>query len=391
MRSEFLPFARPSISEDDVAAVCETLRSGWITTGQGCAEFEQAVKDRLGCADAVAVTSGTAAMQVLLSTLNPEPGDEVITPSMTWVSTVNLLVLAGMKPVFVDVDRDTLMVSPEHVEAAITDRTRAIIPVDFAGAAADLDPIREIAARHGIPVIEDAAHAIGTVRRGGEEVGSRGTAIFSLHPIKTITSGEGGVLVTDDAELGERIRRIRFHGLGVDAWQRGQQGRSPQAQVLELGFKVNLPDMNAVLGLSQFRRLDGFIESRTALARRYLDVLSDVPGVEPLGESAATDRHSWHLFIVRVDESVAGIGRDDFMDALKEHNIGTGIHFRPVHTHRWYRDHADAWRGGDLVETEWNGDRMCSIPLFADMTEKDVDDVVNAIRAVVPAAREVTA
>jgi len=390
MRNEFLPFAKPSISEEDVAAVTEVLRSGWITTGAGCAAFEEAICERLGCASAVAVTSGTAAMHLSLHTLGIGPGDEVITPSMTWVSTVNLITMAGACPVFIDVDRDTLMVTPDAVAAAMSERTRAIIPVDFAGAAVNIEPMRSLAADLGVALIEDAAHAIGAVRSSGEEVGSRGTAIFSLHPIKTVTSGEGGVLVTDDADFGERIRRLRFHGLGVDAWQRGQQGRSPQAEVLEPGFKCNLPDMNAVLGHTQLKRLDAFIDRRTALASRYREQLASIPGILPLGDSAVTDRHAWHLFVVRVDQDEAGIDRGAFMELLKARNIGTGIHFRAAHTHQWYREHADACRSTDLGHTEWNSDRICSIPLFPDMSERDVDDVVAAIREVVPAAAGVT-
>ncbi|MBT4767958.1 MAG: UDP-4-amino-4-deoxy-L-arabinose aminotransferase [Phycisphaerae bacterium] len=390
MRSDFLPFAKPSISEEDVAAVTEVLRSGWITTGAGCAAFEEALCERIGCHTAVALTSGTAAMHLALHALGIGPGDEVVTPSLTWVSTINLICMTGATPVFVDVDRDTLMVSPAAVEAAVTDRTRVIIPVDFAGAAVDIDPMRSFCGDRNITVIEDAAHAIGTVRSGGEEVGACGTAIFSLHPIKTITSGEGGVLVTDDPEFGDRIRRLRFHGLGVDAWQRGQQGRSPQAEVIKPGFKYNLPDMNAVLGHSQFNRLDSFIERRTSLAMRYQEQLSSIPGITPLGEANSTAKNSWHLFIVRVDESEAGIDRAGFMDALKTRNIGTGIHFRAAHGHQWYREHTDAWRAGDLTNTNWNDARICSIPLFVGMTTADVDDVVSAIREVVPTAAEVT-
>ena len=390
MRSEFLPFARPSINAEDVAAVTEVLRSGWITTGAQCAALEEAVCERTGAAAAVAVTSGTAAMHLALHALEIEPGDEIITPSMTWVSTINLITLRGATPVFVDVDRDTLMVTPEAVQEAMSDRTKAIIPVDYAGAAVDLNPIRAAAADRGIAVIEDAAHAIGTVRAGGEEVGSRGTAIFSLHPIKTITSGEGGILVTDDQALADRIRQLRFHGLGVDAWQRGQQGRSPQAEVLEPGLKYNLPDMNAVLGRSQFNRLDQFIQRRTELAMRYRSGFEHIPGVSPLGDAASTDLHSWHLFIVRVDPDEAGVDREQFMELLKGQNIGTGIHFRAAHGHRWYQEHQDRWRSTGLDHTEWNDARICSLPLFPEMTDDDVNDVLSAIRQVVPSAAGVT-
>jgi UDP-4-amino-4-deoxy-L-arabinose-oxoglutarate aminotransferase len=283
------------------------------------------------------------------------------------------------------------MAGPKAIEAAITERTRAIIPVDYAGAAAELPAIRELAAKRGIPVIEDAAHAVGTRRRCGEEVGTRGTAIFSLHPIKNITSGEGGVLVTDDAEFGDRVRRLRFHGLGVDAWERGQQGRSPQAEVLEPGFKYNLPDMNAVLGHSQFKRLDGFIDRRRDLALRYRERLAGIPGILPLGDSPETDRHAWHLFIVRVDPDAAGIDREGFMAALKSRNIGTGIHFRAAHGQRWFVDHPDRWRADDLSNTEWNSERICSLPLFPAMRDEDVDEVAEAIREIVPSTGSVPA
>lgn len=391
MRQEFLPFARPSISEEDVAAVTEVLRSGWITTGARCNDLESAFLDRLGTDRAVATSSATGAMHLALLALDVGSGDEIVTPSMTWVSTINMIVRLGATPVFVDVDRDTLMAGPKAIEAAITERTRAIIPVDYAGAAAELPAIRELAAKRGIPVIEDAAHAVGTRRRCGEEVGTRGTAIFSLHPIKNITSGEGGVLVTDDAEFGDRVRRLRFHGLGVDAWERGQQGRSPQAEVLEPGFKYNLPDMNAVLGHSQFKRLDGFIDRRRDLALRYRERLAGIPGILPLGDSPETDRHAWHLFIVRVDPDAAGIDREGFMAALKSRNIGTGIHFRAAHGQRWFVDHPDRWRADDLSNTEWNSERICSLPLFPAMRDEDVDEVAEAIREIVPSTGSVPA
>jgi UDP-4-amino-4-deoxy-L-arabinose-oxoglutarate aminotransferase len=213
MRSQFLPFSRPSISEDDIARVVAVLRSGWLTTGTQNNEFEAKFAARVGCRNAVAVASATGGLHVALKALDLGPGDEVITPSMTWVSTANLVVLAGAKPVFVDIDRETLLVQAEAVAAAITERTRLIIPVHFAGAPADLDPLRRLAAERGIPLIEDAAHAAGTVYRD-EPIGRRGTAIFSFHPIKNLTTGEGGMVCSDDERLSARIRRLKFHGLG---------------------------------------------------------------------------------------------------------------------------------------------------------------------------------
>ncbi|MEZ5980630.1 MAG: aminotransferase class I/II-fold pyridoxal phosphate-dependent enzyme, partial [Planctomycetota bacterium] len=212
---DFLPFSRPSIGDEEVAAVGDVLRSGWITTGPRCAELEASFRERTGAEHAVSMTSATAGMHLALTALGIGPGDEVVTPSMTWVSTVNVIELAGATPVFADVDRGDLMVRREHVEPLVTERTRAIVPVHYAGAWLDVEPLRALARERGIPLIEDAAHAVATCS-GDEPVGRRGTAIFSLHPIKNVTSGEGGVLCTDDAALADRVRRLRFHGLGAD-------------------------------------------------------------------------------------------------------------------------------------------------------------------------------
>lgn len=380
MRSDFLPFSKPSISARDITGVSEVLDSGWITTGSRAAEFEDAFRRYCNAGNAVALSSATAGMHLALITLGIGPGDEVITPSMTWVSTVNLIVLSGATPVFADVDTDNLMVSADNIEPLITDRTRLIIPVHFAGAPVDLGPIRQLASIKGIHLVEDAAHASGTEYRG-ERIGQRGTTIFSFHPIKNITCGEGGMFCSDDAGLIDRIRRLKFHGLGVDAYDRNTQGRTPQAEVQEPGFKYNLTDVAAVLGLSQLDRLDEFIEKRDLLARRYLELLSDIEEILPLLSPSWPMRHAWHLFIVRLDTSRAGMDRDTFMTKLKEKNIGTGIHFKAVHTQKYYRETLKL-PDGILPATEWNSDRICSLPLFPDMTPEDVNDVVEAIKEV---------
>jgi UDP-4-amino-4-deoxy-L-arabinose-oxoglutarate aminotransferase len=378
MRDDFLPFSRPSINEEDIAAVGDVLRSGWITTGPKTAEFEQRFADYVGCAGAVALSSATAGMHVVLKALGIGPGDEVITSSLTWVSTVNLIVLAGATPVFADVDRDTLMVSPMSVEACLTDRTRAIIPVHFAGAPADLEPLRQLATTHRVTLIEDAAHALGT-RYKGQHVGHCGTSIFSFHPIKNITTGEGGMFCSDDQALLERVRRLKFHGLGVDAYDRQHQGRSPQAEVLEPGYKYNMTDTSAVLGLRQLARVDALNTKRGELAMRYRDLLADIEEVIPLADPLYSMKHAWHLFVVRLDIDKVAFGRDEFMLKLKKRNIGTGLHFRAVHLQRYYRECMGMCRGM-LPNTEWNSDRICSLPLFPDMVEHDVDDVVSAIK-----------
>jgi len=380
MRADFLPFSRPSITEAEIESVVRVLRSGWITTGPKNAEFEKEFAGYVGCPGAVALASATAGMHLALQALGIGPGDEVITPSMTWVSTVNLIRLAGADPVFVDIDRDTLMVTPEAVEERITDRTRLVVPVHFAGASADIDPIRAAAGRNGIPVVEDAAHAIGT-RYRGRPVGNVGTSIFSFHPIKNMTTGEGGMFCSDDADLVDQVRRLKFHGLGVDAYDRQTQGRAPQAQVLEPGYKYNLTDIAAALGLGQLARVDEMNAKRTELATLYRELLAGIDEVLPLADPAYPMTHAWHLFIVRVDTDSAKIDRDEFMRRLKERNIGTGLHFRAVHLHKYYTE-TMGMRRGMLPNTEWNSDRICSLPLFPDMTPGDVEDVVSAIREV---------
>jgi UDP-4-amino-4-deoxy-L-arabinose-oxoglutarate aminotransferase len=378
MRSEFLPFSRPSISEEDVAAVSDVLRSGWITTGSKCSEFEQRFCEYTGCHGAVALSSGTAGMHLLLCALGVGPGDEVITPSMTWVSTVNLIVLSGAVPVFVDVERDSLMVSEATIKESLSEKTRLIIPVHFAGAPADMAPIRQLAMKRRIPVVEDAAHALGTEYRGNR-IGGIGTSIFSFHPIKNITTGEGGMCCSDDIELLDRIRRLKFHGLGKDAYERDLQGRSPQAQVLEPGYKYNMTDISAVLGLAQLKRIDAFNSKRTDLALRYRERLKEIDEILPLADPPYPMKHAWHLFIVRLDMDKAGIGRDEFMQELKRRNIGTGLHFLGVHLQKYYVETMGI-RPGKLPNTEWNSARLCSLPLFPDMSAGDVDDVVDAIK-----------
>ncbi len=381
MPTSFLPFSRPSINEDDLQAVRDVLCSGWITTGKVCARLEDEVSSLVAPSQAVALTSATAGMHLALTSLGIGPGDEVITPSMTWVSTVNLITLMGATPVFADIDRDSLMVTADTLAPCITEKTRLIIPVHFAGASADMDPIRSLAADRNITLMEDAAHAIGT-RYKKRPIGSEGTAIFSLHPIKNITSGEGGILVSPDTKLTEHIRRLRFHGLGVDAYDRHTQGRSPQAQVLEPGFKYNLPDMCAALGLSQFRRLETLNDLRRQRAEQYLELLQDVDELRPLKTDFDYEQtHAWHLFIVRLGKNRPGLDRDAFMEALKERGIGSGLHFKAVHLHQYYQKTLGLTLG-TLPHTEYNSERILSLPLFPDMTEEDVCKVVTTAKEI---------
>ncbi len=374
MNQAFLPFSRPSIGDEEVAAVEQVLRSGWITTGPKNQELEQQFAAYVGCKHAVALSSATGGMHIALLALGIGPGDEVITPSQTWVSTANMICLLGATPVFVDVDRDTLMTDAVAIEAAITPRTKAIIPVHYAGAAFDLDPLYALADKHGIAVIEDAAHSVGT-RYRGRAIGAQGTAIFSFHAIKNMTCAEGAMFVTDDQKLADRVRMLKFHGLGVDAYDRLTGGRKPQAQVIEPGFKYNLADINAAIALVQLQRLDAINAKRTELAQAYLQRLEGLP-VQPLSMPTYPQQHAWHLFILRIDPERCGMDREAFMKALQEQNIGTGIHFIATHLHTYYRQR---FPGVHLPNTEWNSARLCSIPLFPDMTPDDVERVVGAI------------
>ncbi|MCJ7555566.1 MAG: aminotransferase class I/II-fold pyridoxal phosphate-dependent enzyme [Gammaproteobacteria bacterium] len=381
----FLPFSRPALTRADIDAVIAVLESGWITTGSKVQELEQAICELTGCKHAVAVCSATAGMHILLHALNIGPGDEVITPSMTWVSTVNMIVLRGATPVFVDVDPDTLMLAAESVRGKITARTRLIIPVHYAGASADLDPLYELAAAHGIAVAEDCAHALGTEYRG-RPIGQLGTTIFSFHAIKNVTTAEGGMVCTNDGELAARLKRLRFHGLEADTFDRETQGRAPQAEVVEPGFKYNLADMNACLAIGQLKRLPDLNGQRAILAGHYLERLQGLDGVLPLGLPDYSNQHAWHLFVVRVDPDKLGISREEFMRALKIRNIGSGIHFKAAHKHKYYRE-AFPDAGDDLPNTNWNSDRIVSLPLFPDMTLADVDRVVLAIEEIVKEAK----
>lgn len=375
--SEFLPFSRPAIGPEELAVVSEVLQSGWITTGPKNQALEQAFCEFTGNKHAIAVSSATAGMHVALMALGIGAGDEVITPSLTWVSTLNMIVLLGAEPVMIDVDRNTLMVTAAAIEAAITPRTRAIIPVHYAGAPVDIDAIRAVGERHGIPVIEDAAHAAGTYYKG-KHVGDRGTAVFSFHAIKNMTCAEGGLIVTDDEAFANRMRSLKFHGLGVDAFDRQTLGRAPQAEVIAPGYKYNLADINAAIALVQLGKLAQNNARRTEIAGRYLAELANTPFL-PLMQPEWEHQHAWHLFIIRVDEARCGISRNELMEALKAKGIGSGLHFRAAHTQKYYRERYPTL---SLPDTEWNSERICSIPLFPTMTDDDVSRVINALREV---------
>lgn len=377
IRNEFLPFSRPSIGKKEIASVAACMKSGWITTGELCKSFEEKFCRLTGSMRAVSVSSATAGMHIMLSALNIGKGDDVITPSMTFASTVNMIALHGANPVFVDVDYGTLNTNPDLIEKEITKKTKAIIPVHFAGAPADMDKINKLARRYKLTVIEDAAHAVGTYYKGVHAGGFGHPAIFSFHPIKNITTGEGGMITLNQAGLEKHLRLLRFHGIERDAWKRYGKGGNPSYDISEPGYKYNLPDILAALGLAQLGRLQEFNLRRANLAQIYLDALQNVAGID-LPESPDYEHtHAWHLFVIKIK----AMNRGRFMQKLAEYNIGYGLHFPAAHHLSYMKKNRQ--NTDKLEETERAASKIVSLPLFPNMLEKDARYVCQAIKEII--------
>ena len=377
IREDFLPLNRPSIGDEEIEAVSRCLRSGWITTGQLCKDFEDAFCRLSGASYAVSLSSATAGMHLALQALGIGPGDEVITPSMTFVSTVNMITLAGARPVFVDCDYGTLNINPALIEEKISPRTKAVIPVHFAGAPVDMDAVLAVARRHGLAVIEDAAHAIGTTYKGVHAGGFGAIAIFSFHPIKNITTGEGGMITHSDEPFEKKIRLLRFHGIERDAWKRYGRGGNPDYDVVAPAFKYNLTDMQAALGLAQLAKLKAFNRRRGELAGLYREALGNLSGLDLPQVPDYPHEHAWHLFVVKV----RSMKRENFMSRLGDYNIGYGIHFPATHLLTYVREKFGT-AAGTLPETEAAAERILSLPLFPDMKDEDAAYVCEAIREI---------
>jgi dTDP-4-amino-4,6-dideoxygalactose transaminase len=381
MSEEFLPFARPSISRAAIDEVVACLESGWITTGPRVQKFEQALKEYLGAPHALALSSATAGLHVALLALDLKPGDEVVTTPMTFAATLNTIVLAGGTPVLVDVEPHTYNMDMSRLEGRINARTRAIVPVHFAGLPVDLDPLYATAKKHGLRVIEDAAHAIGSEYKG-RRIGSFGDAqVFSFHPNKNITTGEGGAVTTRDEKYAARIALLRFHGMDREAWNRFGKTGSQHYEIVEPGYKYNMMDIQAALGLHQLPALDDFIHRRTALAERYQRLLADWPQWSLPRAPGFAHRHAWHLYTPLINADAGGCDRDGFMRMMKQRNIGTGLHYRAVHLYPYYRERF-GFKPGDFPVAESVGDRIVSLPLFPTMTEAEQDRVVAVMRGI---------
>jgi dTDP-4-amino-4,6-dideoxygalactose transaminase len=378
-QNEFLPFSRPSISEEAISEVVSCLRSGWITTGPRVKQFEDDLKAYLGAPHVLALTSATAGLHLVLTALKLQPGDEVITTPMTFAATLNTIVLAGGKPVLVDVEPGTYNMDVRAVEKAVTKRTRAIMPVHFAGLPVDLDPLYDIAKRHDLRVIEDAAHAIGT-EYGGKRIGSFGDIqVFSFHPNKNMTTGEGGCVATRDEKMAGDVALLRFHGMDREAWNRFGKKGSQHYEIIAPGYKYNMMDIQAALGLHQLKQLAGFIKRRTELALRYHRLLAGWPQWTLTMAPAYPHLHAWHLYTPLINPETAKMDRDAFMQGMKDRNIGTGLHYRAVHLYPYYREQF-GFKRGDFPVAETISDRIVSLPLFPLMTDADQDRVIDAMK-----------
>ena len=377
----FIPFARPCLSENEIQEVVECLRSGWLTTGPRVQKLEQDLKAYCGAPYALTFHSATAGLLSALKALELGSDDEVITTPMTFVATANVIVQAGARPVFVDIDEHTYNIDVAAVERAITPRTRAIIPVHFDGLPVDLDPLYDLAKEHYLHVIEDAAHAIGAAYKG-RPIGSFGdTQVFSFHPNKNMTTGEGGCVTTRDESWAEFMTTFRFHGIDRSAWNRFGKGGSQHYDVCWPGYKFNMMDLQAALGIHQLERLESFIERRTLLANRYQDLLKDWPEVTLPQKPSYPHRHAWHQFAVCINPEKTSLSRDAFMAAMQEENIGTGLQYLPVHLFSFYRK-AFGYKEGDFPKAEKVGQTIVSLPLFPELSFEDQDRVIAAMKKI---------
>src|SRR5271168_2069523 len=382
IREALLPYGRQSIDESDIQAVVETLRSDWLTTGPKVAEFEEAIAAWVGTKYAVAFSSGTAALHGAAFASGLQPGDEAITSPLTFAATANCVLYQGATPVFADVVEDTLSLDPERVAARITPRTKAILPVDYAGHPADLDSFLHLGDRHGLIVIEDACHALGAEYRG-RRVGSLAhMTVFSFHPVKHLTTGEGGMVTTDNPVFAETLRRFRNHGIGSDARQRQRDGQSHYEMVL-LGYNYRLTDIACALGVQQLTKLEQNLARRRQIASRYAAAFRGLHGMVP-PQVCNHVNPAWHLFPIRLDLEKLSADRDQIVRALRAENIGANVHYIPVHLHPYYRDRF-GYGGGEYPVAEDAYKRLISLPMFHGMGDEDVEDVIHAMGKVLAA------
>jgi len=382
MRETFLPFSTPSLGDEEINEVVDSLRSGWITTGPKVKRFEDAFKTYVGAPFAVPLSSATAGLHLTLLALKIKKGDEIITTPMTFASTVSMIILAGGTPVLADIEPGTLNIDVAKVAEKITPATRAVIPVHFAGQSCDLDPLFSLAGQHNLTIIEDAAHAAGTEYKA-QKIGSLDSiSIFSFHPNKNITTGEGGMVCTPDETLAEEISLLKFHGMSREAWKRFAASGTPNYDIMLPGYKYNMMDIQAAIGLHQLPRLDGFIDRRKEIAEQYNAAFADVAELALPTYAPYQQRHAWHLYTPLIRIELLTIDRDQFMAELKNLNIGSGLHYKAIHHHSWYRENLPV-ADTDLPNASYASDRILSLPLFPGMSDNDANDVISAVTDVI--------
>ncbi len=377
MRKSFLSFHVPEIGDEDITAVVEALRSGWITAGPRVKDFEARFARFTGAANAVAVNSGTAGLHLALEAAGIKAGDEVLVPTMTFAATAEVVVQLGARPILVDCSPDTLNIDPAALERAISPRCKAVIPVHFAGHPCDMDAIAEIAAIHNLVVVEDAAHAL-PARWRGKMVGTIGDlTCFSFYATKTITTGEGGMVTTANPDWAERMRIMSLHGISKDAWKRYTAEGSWRYEIIAPGYKYNMTDMAAALGISQLGRCEYFLRARLRCKRLYDEGFAAEPAVQTPAASADIE-HAWHLYVIRIEPGQLRINRDQMIDLLKQRNIGVAVHFIPLHLHPFYRD-TYGYAPADFPNASAAFERIISLPIYPRLTGEDIADVVTAV------------
>ena len=385
VRDNFLVFGAPRIEQPEIDEVVDSLQSGWLGTGPKVARFEDAFRDYIGAEHAVAVNSCTAALHLSMLVAGLGPGDEVITTPMTFAATVNAIIHSGATPILADCDRETALIDPQRIEDAITPLTRAIVPVHMYGRPSDMEAIMDIAERHDLIVIEDAAHAIETVFKG-RKIGNIGhLTCFSFYVTKNLVTGEGGMVTTNNPGFADKIKVYALHGMSKDAWKRFSDDGYKHYQVVFPGFKYNMMDLQAAIGLHQLQRVENGLRRRDEIWQRYTEAFSDLPVGLPAPDEPNTE-HARHLYTLLIDEERCGKTRDEFMKRLYELNIGTGVHYIGVHLHPYYRDRF-GYRPEDFPNATWISDRTVSLPLGPGMTDRDVTDVIEGVRQVIRDAR----
>ncbi len=378
MKVPYLPFALPTIGAEEIREVVDTLKSGWLTTGPKTAKFEADFCRYTGAAHAVALSSCTAALHLTLRALGVQSGDEVITSTLTFAATGNMIALLGARPVLADIEPKHFCLDVREIEKKITPRTKGIIAVHYAGHPCNMDEINALARQHNLFVIEDAAHAVGTRYNGKMIGGGENPTCFSFYPIKTMTTGEGGMVTTPSAALADKIRLLSLHGISKDAWKRYDKKGSWFYEIEECGYKYNMTDLQSSLGIVQLKRLEKFIKTRYAYACLYTKGFRGVNAVVPPPEQASYARHSWHLYPILIRRE-SNVQRDRLIEALKQRNIGTSVHFIPLHLHPYYRK-TFGYKPGDFPVAEDIFQRILSLPLYPGMTSRDIQRVVSAVK-----------